>query len=1078
MLSLHLRYYYFLLFTLYLPIFSYAHLAAHTLQKDSHSLSNYTQQLDFYLQHHQYEQALALITQKQKNCLTYKQINEYFNCYSDIALIYTSQEQYHNAITTINQGIRELPHYTAVEDSIIGLLYRQQGDNYQLLGLIDSAVLSFKKAKQHFNYIDFPLNYVYCDILIAVSHYHKNEFEQARQGLHKALAFAQQHLKIDVQIHTEIYNLIGVTYEAIGDYEQALANAQLALQTVKNCIKTKEEIDVEPTIEDFRNLGVVYNNIGAILYSKGDYPQASNFYDQALNIYKKNPQQTHNEIIAAQTNKASALQKQSKHTLALQLAQKTLPKITNKQSDIREGTLNLLSCYVALAYSYYSLEQMERAAYYYKQALPLTKNINKYTHTIDKYTHTIYNHLGLIHQKQANYTQALQYLQKACTQALNIYGKRHPDVANIIKHIGATYADQQKYSTALSYYQKALIALSPSFSDTLISRNPRLDSISSKIELLNTLQLKAQTLTHVVTNPLDTTYLSYALQTNHLASQLIDEMRHDYKLASTKELLADKAMDVYEQAIQNALHLFELTQKESYLHQAFFFAEKGKAHVLLEAMQEVTAKQFTAIPTAVLDREKQLKKDLGFYQQKLFVEEQKEKKPDEVKIAHWREKVFHLQHQYLSLKDSLEQSFPNYYQLKYDIEVATIPDLRKTILSDKRDLLIEYFVGKTQVYLFAITPTDFEIKVLPKSDDFIQTLTAFRDCLSHPGTSIAQYTPLAHQAYQYLLGKVSHLLPNEGRLKIIPDAEIGYLPFEPLLTGPAQHINSFKQLPYLFKTQEISYAASSTLLLQQVTQKHRHDSPPLHYVGYAPTFSGEPQPKKKTDHLITVRRCSSNLSPLQNNKKEVSETCTLFGGQQYLDSLATKANFMHHAAEYKIIHLATHACVEDDNPMFSKIYFSDEALQTYELYNMRLPALLTVLSACNTGMGNFKRGEGMMSLSRAFTYAGCPSIITSLWSAHDKVTQQIMLAFYQHLKAGLSQSAALRQAKLDYLTSSETRPISAAPFYWATFIHTGNTQPILEKNSYHILVVSSLSIALCFLLIFIGFKGYHTSRQA
>jgi len=118
----------------------------------------------------------------------------------------------------------------------------------------------------------------------------------------------------------------------------------------------------------------------------------------------------------------------------------------------------------------------------------------------------------------------------------------------------------------------------------------------------------------------------------------------------------------------------------------------------------------------------------------------------------------------------------------------------------------------------------------------------------------------------------------------------------------------------------------------------------------------------------------------------------------------------------------------------------DDVLQTYEIFDAELNAELAVLSACNTGLGKLEKGEGLIGISRAFLYAGVPSLVVSLWSVDDEATARIMELFYEQLRSGASKKQALRKAKLDYL--SDARGDKKDPFYWAPFILSGDWRPL------------------------------------
>ena len=111
---------------------------------------------------------------------------------------------------------------------------------------------------------------------------------------------------------------------------------------------------------------------------------------------------------------------------------------------------------------------------------------------------------------------------------------------------------------------------------------------------------------------------------------------------------------------------------------------------------------------------------------------------------------------------------------------------------------------------------------------------------------------------------------------------------------------------------------------------------------------------------------------------------------------------------------------------------------------MKLNADLAVLSACNTGIGDVMRGEGIMSLARGFMYAGCPSIVMSLWSVNDEASSSIMEGFYRNLAEGVDKDEALRQAKIAYLDKTGRR--DAHPYFWAAHVLIGDTESFTRRG--------------------------------
>ncbi|NJL75556.1 MAG: CHAT domain-containing protein [Saprospiraceae bacterium] len=181
----------------------------------------------------------------------------------------------------------------------------------------------------------------------------------------------------------------------------------------------------------------------------------------------------------------------------------------------------------------------------------------------------------------------------------------------------------------------------------------------------------------------------------------------------------------------------------------------------------------------------------------------------------------------------------------------------------------------------------------------------------------------------------------------------------------------------------------------------------------------------------------------------------LLGGKVIVGEKATVSAFEQQAPFYKIIHLATHGKANDEVGDYAYLAFTEvfdsldnEKLYNRDLYHLNLNADMVVLSACETGIGELRLGEGIISLARGFSYAGAKSIITTLWSVDDETTQKLMTQFYTHLKVGMAKDAALRQAKIDFLNTNSS--LKAHPFYWATFIPIGDTQPIEPPSNFFI----------------------------
>jgi CHAT domain-containing protein len=276
---------------------------------------------------------------------------------------------------------------------------------------------------------------------------------------------------------------------------------------------------------------------------------------------------------------------------------------------------------------------------------------------------------------------------------------------------------------------------------------------------------------------------------------------------------------------------------------------------------------------------------------------------------------------------------------------------------------------------------------------------------------------LSAALFQSLIAPLQNKLSGMERLIIVPEDELNYLPFEALQDGNKK---------YLVEKYSVQYQYSTSLLLKKDRFLTSNQT-----LAFAPFVSKE--------YLDTG---NLRLSSLPASKEEVSH----LKGKIFTDSIATKNNFLREAGHYSTIHLATHATVNNNQPLRSYIAFypadndpENFRLYAQEIYDLNLDSTqLIILSACETGTGRLVKGEGLMSLSRAFSYAGCSNIITSLWKAEDKTTAYITQRLHHYLDKGISKDKALQQAKLDLLNSHEIDPRYKTPNYWAHLIFIGN----------------------------------------
>jgi CHAT domain-containing protein len=244
-------------------------------------------------------------------------------------------------------------------------------------------------------------------------------------------------------------------------------------------------------------------------------------------------------------------------------------------------------------------------------------------------------------------------------------------------------------------------------------------------------------------------------------------------------------------------------------------------------------------------------------------------------------------------------------------------------------------------------------------------------------------------------------------------------------------------------------------------------------LSFAPGFTDRQKQKYRVSVADSLQLDNKFLTYIQQpfaveTAKNIAGT---FSGAAFVEEKADETTFKKESGKYGIIHLGTHAEMNMKSPLMSHLVFSknilndsldDGYLHAYEIYQMPLRAELAVLTACETGVGQQRNSEGVISLAHSFSYAGCPAIVMSLWSIDEKTSAGIIDDFYHYLAAGLKKNEALRQAKLDYLNHAPKELQS--PYYWAGLVLLGDQRPVEIRSKYNWDWISAFGI-LCLLLL-------------
>ena len=568
-----------------------------------------------------------------------------------------------------------------------------------------------------------------------------------------------------------------------------------------------------------------------------------------------------------------------------------------------------------------------------------------------------------------------------------------------------------------------------------------------------------------------------SIQTNTIISEWIALQRIiDYGLVPSiphtniqSEVLkltrSQRKTKIYQFAVENAITLYQITNDETYLEQAFYYSECSKIANYTEKVSDSKKLNFF-LPEEEQKNLQDLLFNIVLYQKQI-----NEKQQNYAKIAKWRQTLKGLKGAYKSLKNELKINYPEYAEQTEIFKPLTVEKIRNDFLPNNT-ALVEYFSTEDSWYIFTLTKYNLHVEEVERGERFKKAFEAVIELVSeqpNPSTYVQDLSNFAndsHILYEYLLKKSLLDVQKEvNSLLIIPDEKLSYFPFELLLTEKPKNDVAMSyssiDMPYLFNDYNISYGFSATVvnLTHQNAQRTKTGEPAI----FAPTFSSE--------YIAENRSChEDNLSYLQCNATEGERINGLISGDIFTGNLASIQQFREVAPNAPILHLATHACVDEENEDGNKIFFADTYLTNEDLNTIGFNADLVVLSACDMSLENLIKGEHFISLSQNFLHAGAASTVISLWSIEDCTSSDLMVNFYQELKNGENKSTALKNAKLDYLTGADK--LYQHPYFWASFVLSGNINSIETIESESSSLFLSLGLSSVFLL-FLAFFWYH-----
>jgi CHAT domain-containing protein len=807
--------------------------------------------------------------------------------------------------------------------------------------------------------------------------------------------------------------MIGVCQKYLGNYAAALTQVNQAI-----VISTKGKNNFM-LAKEYLELGDVYDYLG-------DFDHSITYYERAYPHILKSPRDRATLLEDHFKRLAQAYLDKEEHTLALYKNRQAIRICMDSMNlDLADHfNAEIADCYTNMNLSFRALHQYDSAFICLQKAFVFYRKSN--AGDAELQIGNVYNELGELHLAQNHYAEALLNQERSIA-ALKKFPTHHY-LSSAYSSAAEVLLQSGKPNKALAYFRLALRVVSLPFHGSVTQIPTVSDKCLIALHGIARCQFEQQK-------------YRLAFYNFRRLDTLIGQIRFSLREDGSKFSLSKLALPIYEKAIHTALLLGDTTA-------ALDFCERNKAVVLRQALMDQDAKQQVPIASESQRLEMTLRSSMLYWQKKVLETE------DAALRGVWQDSLAQAKSKFERYIQILERQYPEYHRLKYaQVSSQSIAAIQHTL--PEATMCIEYFLGPSQLYIFAITPTNCRVFFQQLQPGFLDSLTLLIKLMrqNEPnGPTLSQISRLSYAAYQALLAPALLSVNNPHqfkRLRIIPDGILNYLAFEALLDAPSLDLKA-QNAAFLVKKMAISYSFSNQLLQSKATFKRNAS---IRYGGFG----------------LSYQQVNGNMAKLPLAVEQVLYLQKLLGGKVWIQGQATKQHFLSQAAHCRILHLSMHGVINEQYPAKSALLFAKESrieqLSALEIYNMQLPYNeLIVLSACNTGNGQLQRGEGIMSLSRAFTYAGCRSMVMSLWTLQDVYSNDIVKSFYAELKKGKPKDIALQQAKLQYLAQdgSERR----APNYWAAMVVNGDVEPILLNriNLFSWVIILILLIASSFFL--------------
>ena len=849
---------------------------------------------------------------------------------------------------------------------------------------------------------------------MGIASYRVNEFRPALGYFNQTLALAATLGDRNLESGTETW--VAGMLDILGDVVDALQHYQRAVKLARAGGSRLAE-------------GTGLSSMGKIYGDIAEWDKALECYEQALPIFTQ--LKSDRDQALTLNNIGIAYDRSGEYQKALDYLQQSL--LLHRAAGNKAGEAYTL---LNIGRVYARLDDYQKALGYYSQAQTLQREIEnsaQEAETLDEF--------GEAYAAAGQYDKAIEYHQQAVQIQHKIGNVRREAIAE--KKLGDVYSRLGQVDKAQEMFTAALATF----------RNiGDLNGVAITLEGVARLEQKRGN-------------LAAARKQIEESLALIETVRARSGSLQLRASYRAKVEDAYEFYIDVLMQQHAKDPAGGFDAEALQVSERGRARSLVERLNEARVDIRRGVDVSLIEKERDLTRLLNAKAQREL--ELRARKGNSDEIATLQREISALEDEYQQVQAAIRKSSPEYAALTQP-QPLSLKEIQQQL--DPDTLLLEYALGSERSYLWVVGPDSLKTYTLPKEDEIHQSAQQVYESLSARSVSKSSESPAQRAAriaqadsqFQQSAAELSRMILapaaaelRNKRLVVVADGVLQYVPFAALSLA--------NRRPLIVDHEVVSLSSASALAVQRRNLANREPAPKTLAVIADPVFStNDPRMKKGAEEAAsqvstrTLEHVPANakanggalsIARLPFTRWEADQILAVARSGSNLKAVDFRANRAiatgGELSKYRYVHFATHGYLDTTRAGLSAIVLSlfdeegkpqDGFLRTHDVYNLKLPAELVVLSACETGLGKDVRGEGLEGLTRGFMYAGARRVVVSLWNVNDKATASLM----QHLYAGMlrnnkTPAAALRAAQVEMLRNAQWQ----SPYYWAPFVMQG-----------------------------------------